>query len=101
MLCTTRAATPRIGSSVEAAGVARVGIGFRTGSAGIADAVVGGACTTGASFGRSEGAIAGVTICIAVGTTGGVVAEEDFGIGGVPVFGEVVFIPVDIGAVGV
>jgi len=96
MLCTTRAATPRIGSRVDAAGVARVGIGFTTGSAGIAVVVAGGAWTTGADFGRTEGAIDGITICTAVGTIGGVVAEEDFGIGGVPALGVVAS-----GAVGV
>ena len=35
ILCTTRAATPRIGSRVEAPGVMRVGIGLIIGSAGI------------------------------------------------------------------
>ena len=36
MLCTTRAATPRIGVKDAALGVIKVGIGFATGSAGIA-----------------------------------------------------------------
>lgn len=36
MLCTTRAATPRIGTKEAALGVIKVGIGFATGSAGIA-----------------------------------------------------------------
>jgi len=35
MLCTTRAPTPRIVSSVDAPGVANVGIGLTTGSAGV------------------------------------------------------------------
>ena len=39
ILCTTRALTPRIGSRVEALGVAKVGIGFATGCAGIAGVV--------------------------------------------------------------
>ena len=35
----------------------------------------------------AEGAAGGTTICVAVGTTGGVVDVEDFGIGGTPAFG--------------
>ena len=35
MLCTTRAPTPRMVSSVEAPGVTKVGIGLTTGSAGV------------------------------------------------------------------
>jgi hypothetical protein len=35
MLCTTRAATPRIVSTAAALGVTKVGIGFITGSAGV------------------------------------------------------------------
>ncbi|CAB4535192.1 unannotated protein [freshwater metagenome] len=36
ILCTTRADTPRIGSSFDALGVTKVGIGFAIGSAGVA-----------------------------------------------------------------
>ena len=39
MLWTTRADTPRIGSSVEALGVTKVGIGLAIGSAGVAGVV--------------------------------------------------------------
>ena len=59
MLCTTRAATPRIGSSVDALGVTRVGIGFTIGSAGVADVDACGACTTevGLGAGGAAGAV--------------------------------------------
>ena len=39
MLWTTRADTPRIGSSFDALGVTKVGIGFAMGSAGVAGVV--------------------------------------------------------------
>ena len=39
MLWTTRADTPRIGSSLDALGVTKVGIGFAIGSAGVAGVV--------------------------------------------------------------
>jgi len=108
MLCTTRAATPRIGSNVEAPGVTRVGIGFTMGSAGVADVDACGACTTEVGFGAtgaSAGATGadtgaatgadGATTWVAVGTTGGVVSVEDFGIGGVPAPGAAV-VPLDV-----
>ncbi|CAB4722999.1 unannotated protein [freshwater metagenome] len=87
MLCTTRAATPRIGSRVEALCVARVGIGFATGCAGVAGAaltlrttgcVCTGAATTGAAGVGAAGAVPGIEIL------GGVTV---FGVGGVPPFG--------------
>jgi hypothetical protein len=95
MLWTTRAATPRIGSSDDAPGDARVGIGFTTGSAGVAGVVERGGVTTlwagaGAEVAGATGAVGAVGValtCVAVGTTGGVVAVEDFGIGGVPAAG--------------
>ena len=43
MLCTTRAATPRIGSKVDAPGVTKVGIGLTIGSAGVAPVLACGA----------------------------------------------------------
>ena len=98
ILATTRAPTPRIGSSVAAPGVARVGIGFAAGCAGVAGAVAtvrttgcdtgaAGAATTGAACAGATGAAAGVAgvegtppIEIFGGVTG-------FGVGGVPPFG--------------
>ena len=58
MLCTTRAATPRIGSTDAAPGVTSVGIGFTTGSAGV---------ETGAFAGSS----AADGVATGVGFTGG------------------------------
>ena len=79
--CTTLAATPRNGSTEEAPGVTKVGIGLTIGSAGL-NVVV--ATTTGSTFSTTTGAT----------TTGGVttaaagvdLANCDFGIGGVPGF---------------
>ena len=79
--CTTLAATPRNGSTEEAPGVTKVGIGLTIGSAGL-NVVV--ATTTGSIFSTTTGAT----------TTGGVttaaagvdLANCDFGIGGVPGF---------------
>ena len=85
ILETTRAPTPRIGSSVAAPGVAKVGIGFAAGCAGVAGAVVtvrttgcatgAAGCATGAAT-TGAGAAAPV-IEIFGGVTG-------FGVGGVP-----------------
>lgn len=77
MLCTTRAATPRIGSRVEALGVTKVGIGFATGCAGVAG-VAGTLRTTG-----WVGVAAGVADVVKE-IFGGVTA---LGIGGVPPLG--------------
>ncbi|MEY4412301.1 MAG: hypothetical protein RL560_560, partial [Actinomycetota bacterium] len=81
ILATTRAPTPRIGSSVAASGVERVGIGFATACAGI-DCVEGFCCTTGCTTGCTAGATgaevaAGELTEIFGGVTG-------FGVGGVP-----------------
>ena len=79
--CTTLAATPRNGSTDEAPGVIKVGIGFTTGSAGLSGVLV---TLIGSIF--STGA--GVTICGAatVGMAGTVFANCALGIGGVPGF---------------
>ena len=101
ILATTRAPTPRIGSSVAAPGVARVGIGFAAGCAGVAGAVatvrttgcdtgaagcagVAGAATTGAGCAGATGAAAGVAGAPPIEIFGGVTG---FGVGGVPPFG--------------
>ena len=96
MLCTTRAATPRIGVKDAALGVIKVGIGFATGSAGIAivDATSRTICCAGARGVDAAGATGpgvGVDAGGAAGTTGactplieifgGVTA---LGVGGVP-----------------
>ena len=101
MLCTTRAATPRIGVKDAALGVIKVGIGFATGSAGIAivDETSRTICCAGASGVDAAGVVAsgataagvGVDAAGAAGTTGactplieifgGVTA---LGVGGVP-----------------
>ena len=87
MLCTTRAGTPRIGSSVDALCVARVGIGFAIGCAGVAGAVLtlrttgcvcAGAATTGAAGVGATGVVPVIEIF------GGVTV---FGVGGVPPLG--------------
>ncbi|CAB4746459.1 unannotated protein [freshwater metagenome] len=95
ILATTRAPTPRIGSSVAAPGVARVGIGFAAGCAGVAGAVAtvrttgcdtgaAGAATTGAACAGATGAAAGVAGVPPIEIFGGVTG---FGVGGVPPFG--------------
>ena len=101
ILATTRAPTPRIGSSVAAPGVARVGIGFAAGCAGVAGAVatvrttgcdtgaagcagVAGAATTGAACAGATGAAAGVAGAPPIEIFGGVTG---FGVGGVPPLG--------------
>jgi len=101
MLCTTRDATPRIGVKDAALGVIKVGIGFATGSAGIAIvdetsrticcAGASGVDTAGVDTAGATGAGAGVDTAGAAGTTGactplieifgGVTA---LGVGGVP-----------------
>ena len=68
MLCTTRALTPRIGSSVDAPGVARVGIGLTTGSAGVCGAVDLAGVTT---FWVCAGAAGGVLLTGGVATGAG------------------------------
>ena len=87
ILETTRAPTPRIGSSVAAPGVAKVGIGFAAGCAGVAGAVVTvrtTGCATGAA-GCATGAAttgAGATgVAPVIEIFGGVTG---FGVGGVP-----------------
>ena len=100
ILVTTRAPTPRIGSSVAAPGVARVGIGFAAGCAGVAGAVAtvrttgcdtGAAGCAGAGVAGAEatgagatGAAAGVAGAPPIEIFGGVTG---FGVGGVPPFG--------------
>ena len=69
MLCTTRAETPRSGSTVAAPGDTNVGIGFTTGSAGFAvdsamSDAVGANCEVG--IGVATGA-AGVATCCCTG----------------------------------
>ena len=92
--CTTRAPTPRIGSTVDAPGVMSVGIGFTTGSAGLKEVldvfsgksiflISGWLALTGVSTIAAGAVIASVTTC----------ACCDLGIGGVPGFGEL-----DVGA---
>ena len=108
ILATTRAPTPRIGSSVAAPGVARVGIGFAAGCAGVAGAVAtvrttgcdtgaAGAATTGAA--TTGAATTGAACAGATGAAAGVAGVEGtppieifggvtgFGVGGVPPFG--------------
>jgi hypothetical protein len=85
--CTTLAATPRSGSTVEASGVINVGIGFTTGSAGLTNGVD--IFVIGSTF---------FTIALVVGGFGAngcvicdseiVLANCDFGIGGTPGFVE-------------
>ena len=77
--CTTLAATPRSGSTEDAPGVTKVGIGLTIGSAGL-NVVL--ATTTGSTFSTITGAITtgGVTTAAA----GAGLANCDFGIGGVP-----------------
>ena len=65
ILCTTRAATPRSGSIDEAEGVTKVGIGFTTGSAGVATGVATTGVATGATGAATTGVAAGA--CAAVG----------------------------------
>ena len=67
MLWTTRAATPLMGSALEAPGVTRVGIGFTTGSAG----VFGGVVTTGATVSCTliSVLIIGAAVGVATGAT--------------------------------
>ena len=94
ILETTRAPTPRIGSSVAALGVLSVGIGFATGCAGVAG-VVFTVRTIGCDGVVAAGA--GVTGAVGVGATGaGVTAAPfteifggvtGFGVGGVPPLG--------------
>ena len=70
MLCTTRAETPRIGSSVDALGVTNTGTGFTTGSAGVA-----GCCFTSRTTGCDGATTAGVGVTTgATGATGAGVA---------------------------
>ena len=79
--CTTLAATPRNGSTDEAPGVIKVGIGFTTGSAGLSVVLV---TLIGSILSTGDGA----TICgaVTVGMAGAVFANCDLGIGGVPGF---------------
>ena len=94
ILATTRAPTPRIGSSVAAPGVARVGIGFAAGCAGVAGAVAtvrttgcdtgAAACAGCAGCAGATGAAAGVAGAPPIEIFGGVTG---FGVGGVPPFG--------------
>ena len=71
MLCTTRAATPRIGSTAAALGVTSVGIGFTTGSAGVETGAFAGsveACAvTGVAAGGFTGLFTGVTFFTGAG----------------------------------
>ena len=83
--CTTLAATPRNGSTEEAPGVTKVGIGLTIGSAGL-NVVV--ATTTGSTFSTTGLATTGaVTTGAETTAAAGVdLANCDFGIGGVPGF---------------
>ena len=67
MLCTTRAETPRIGSSVDALGVTNTGTGFTTGSAGVA-----GCCFTSRTTGCDGATAAGVGVTTGAGVATGV-----------------------------
>ena len=97
MLATTRAPTPRIGSSRAASGVLKTGTGLTIGSAGVGDckersrtsfcdAGVCAAGATGAGAGAGvatgvAGAATGAGVATGAGATGVVAA---FGVGGVP-----------------
>jgi len=97
MLATTRAPTPRIGSSFAASGVLKTGTGLTIGSAGVGDckersrtsfcdAGVCAAGTTDAGAGAGvatgvAGAATGAGVATGAGATGVVAA---FGVGGVP-----------------
>ena len=117
MLCTTRAATPRIVSTVAAPGVTSVGIGLTTGSAGVdtgafagssaADGGFAGAGFTGlftvVAFVIVGAGVAGVAGVAGITEAAGALVEErgcaafvcaafvcaDFGSGGVPPRGAV------------
>ena len=73
ILCTTRAATPRMVSTVDALGVTNVGIGFTTGSAGVGVA----AALTAGVFGMCW-FMAGVTVSFtgAGDDTGGITGDD-------------------------
>ena len=101
MLCTTRAATPRIGSSVEALGVTNTGTGFTTGSAGVGvccftsrttgcDATTGAAGVTTGVTGATTG-VAGAATMGVIGAATGTAFCTDFGTGGVPARGAFTF----------
>ena len=82
--CTTLAATPRKGSIVAAPGVANVGIGLTTGSAGltvVVEVVAGVSLISVIDFTISGEIISGFAACKGF-------ANCDFGIGGVPLFTE-------------
>ena len=90
ILVTTRALTPRIGSSRAASGVLRTGTGLTIGSAGVGDCkersrtsfCVAGVCATGADVAGAAGADAGAAgVATGADVTG---AEAAFGVGGVP-----------------
>ena len=77
MLCTTRALTPRIGSSAAAPGVTSVGIGFTIGSAGVGalvaltvDALTGGCDEVVTVIGTFFGVVGAGVTCGAAGRTG-------------------------------
>lgn len=95
MLCTTRAATPRIGTKDAALGVIKVGIGFATGSAGIAgvDATSRTICCAGAAgIGAgvdATGEVTGACVCTPGIEIFGVVTV--LGVGGVPPRGALEF----------
>jgi hypothetical protein len=91
MLATTRAPTPRIGSSRAASGVLKTGTGLTIGSAGVGDCKErsrtsfcdAGVCPAGVAAGATgAGAATGEGVCATgVGVTG---AAAAFGVGGVP-----------------
>ena len=99
MLWTTRAETPRIGSSFDALGVTKVGIGFAMGSAGVAGvaATFRTTCCDGAGCAGATGACTGAACATGVATGAGVPGIEifggvtGFGVGGVPAPGAPLF----------
>ena len=88
MLWTTRADTPRIGSSFDALGVTKVGIGFAMGSAGVAGvaATFRTTCCDGAG---AAGACTGAACATGVATGAGAAGATGAGVPGIEIFGGV------------
>jgi len=85
ILATTRAETPRIGSTAAALGDAIVGIGFTIGSAGVDTGAFAGSVELLVVLTGISGVVTGVTFVIGAGVDGaGVDGAEDFGSGGFP-----------------
>jgi hypothetical protein len=92
MDCTTRAATPRSGSTDEALGVTKVGIGLTIGSAGfivVTELLIGSKIFS--IIGRETSAL-GCGVTTGAGSTR--FADCDLGIGGTPGFDEPEFVEV-------